>query len=180
MSLGRLLLATLFRGTPPTRFYPFRVFLLRAQGFDVSPTARITASASFLVGGLSIGDETFVGHHVHAYGGPDSRIHIGARCDIGPDVCILAGTHAMSGHRRRAGAGMATTVRIGDGCWIGGRAVIVGPCTIDSGSVVAAGATVRGDVPADTLCLGPRPEDRRPLDRHPENGWAPDRGDVRA
>ncbi|MFC0003695.1 acyltransferase [Micromonospora siamensis] len=90
-------------------------------------------------------------------------MEIGSGCAIGPDVCVLAGTHEIGQADQRAGAGRSTEVIIEDGCWIGGRAVLVGPCRIGHGSVVAAGAIVRADVPPNALYFGPRPTDIRPL-----------------
>jgi maltose O-acetyltransferase len=152
------------RLTPSTRWYPLRARLLRAQGFDVARSARVTASATFMVGQVVVGEESFIGHRVRAYGGLHSRIVIGDGCDVGPEVCILAGTHIRASARRRAGEGASTTVIVEDGCWIGGRAVLVGPCRIGAGSMVAAGATVRCDVPPNSLFFGPRSNDLRPLE----------------
>lgn len=159
----RSVLRTACRVTPTSRWYGLRRYLLVAQGFQVAASARVTSSVNFMVGSLAIGDETFVGHRLQVYGGRSSTVMIGAACDIGPDVCILAGTHELAGPSRRAGVGVGTDVVIEDGCWIGGRALLVGPCRIGRGTVVAAGAIVRCDVPPNSLYFGPRSVDIRPL-----------------
>jgi acetyltransferase-like isoleucine patch superfamily enzyme len=45
-------------------------------------------------------------------------------------------------------------VRIGDGSWIGARAIILPGVTIGRRCLVAAGAVVSKDVPDDTLVAG--------------------------
>jgi maltose O-acetyltransferase len=162
--LRRPVLRAIARRTPTTRCYSLRARLLRLQGFDVARDARVVSSASFLLGRVSIGGGTFVGHNFRAYGGTASRLAIGARCDIGPDVRVLAGSHQIGDHARRAGPGTSSPVEIGDGCWIGGGAVLVGPCSVGPGSIVAAGAIVRGDVPPDSVQFGPRRPDARSLE----------------
>ena len=46
------------------------------------------------------------------------------------------------------------TVTIGNGVWIGARAIILPGVTIGDRALVAAGAVVTRDVPADTLVGG--------------------------
>lgn len=48
----------------------------------------------------------------------------------------------------------AKPIRIGDGCWIGADATIIGGVTIGEGAVVAAGAVVTKDVKPNTLVGG--------------------------
>ena len=43
---------------------------------------------------------------------------------------------------------------IGDGCWIGARALLLPGTTVGSGSVVAAGAVVRGACEPNSLYAG--------------------------
>ena len=143
----------LFAVLPATRSYAMKSRLLRLQGFDVSEGVCCVSSALFRTGALSIGKDSFVGHGVRVFGGEDSRVSIGSRVDIGPHVLVLAGTHEVGPHRRRAGTGVSNDVNIGDGVWIGGGAILIGPCTIGNGSVVAAGAVVKGAVPSDCLYL---------------------------
>jgi len=163
MAFTGAMIGGLQRMTPATRWYRLRAALMRARGYDVSNTARIVSSASFAVGSLEVGGEAFIGHRVNVYGSPHSRVVIGARCDVGPEVSMLAGTHEVAGSDRRAGAGKATEILIEEGCWIGGRATLVGPCRVGAGSVVAAGSIVRSDVPPNSLYFGPRASDLRPL-----------------
>jgi maltose O-acetyltransferase len=56
--------------------------------------------------------------------------------------------------QRRAGEGVANSIEIGDGCWIGARSIILGGVRIGEGSVVAAGSVVTRDVPSNVLIAG--------------------------
>jgi maltose O-acetyltransferase len=150
-SLRRAALASAFRLTPATRLFGVRRVLLRWRGFRVGEEVRVTSSARFLLARVSIGNGSFVGHEFRAYGGPDSVLAIGERCDIGPRVTVLAGSHKIGDATRRAGMGSGSRVQIGDASWIGGAATLVGPCTVGSGAIVAAGATVRGTVPPNCV-----------------------------
>lgn len=149
--MTRALQSLVFTMTPPTRMYRLRSAALRFRYAEVAACVRVVASGRFYVDRLALGEGTFIGHGFRAYGGSGSALVIGARCDIGPVVVVLAGSHAMGTSQRRAGAGRASVVTIGDGAWIGGRVTIVGPCRIGAGAVIAAGAVVRGEVPADHL-----------------------------
>lgn len=50
--------------------------------------------------------------------------------------------------RKEKGGSFAKPIRIGDDCWIGARATILGGVSIGNGAVVAAGAVVAKDVNA--------------------------------
>lgn len=159
--LRRLVLRNLTRCTPLTRAYPLRSRLWRLTGYEVSPSARCTASARFVVGHLTIKDRSFIGHEVRVIGSSSAEVVIEENVDLGPRVLVLAGTHRIGPASRRAGAGLGTRVRIGAGTWVGGGAVLVGPVDIGSGCVIAAGAVVRGDVENNTLYFSR--DNRRPL-----------------
>jgi acetyltransferase-like isoleucine patch superfamily enzyme len=64
-----------------------------------------------------------------------------------------------SGHRigsaeRRAGVYVADPIAIGDGSWIGTRAVLLGGVTVGAGCMVAAGAVVVADCQPNGLYAG--------------------------
>lgn len=94
-----------------------------------------------------------------------NRIDIGSNVLIGPNVQIYTATHPVElserlaphptedGYRyeRRT---YALPVAVGDGCWIGGGAIILPGVTIGSGSVIGAGSVVTNDIPADVVAAG--------------------------
>jgi maltose O-acetyltransferase len=126
--------------------------------------------------GVRIAAGTVIGGGLTIVGGrrPDQRVTIGANCwinagcyldangtvEIGDDVAIaqqvliLTTTHRIAGEVRRAGETTKAPVRIEDSAWIGARATILPGVTVGRGSIVAAGAVVNADVPADTVVAG--------------------------
>jgi maltose O-acetyltransferase len=81
-------------------------------------------------------------------------ISIGNRVSLGHGVLVLTGTHEMGSPRQRAGGPYTKPVSIGDGAWLGARCTIFPGVKIGSGAVVAAGAVVTQNVPANTLVAG--------------------------
>lgn len=78
-------------------------------------------------------------------------VQIGDNVSISPEVAILTTQHCLDA------VGFPVESRpvvIGDHVWIGFRATILPGTTIGRGAVVAAGAVVRGDVPAMTVVGG--------------------------
>jgi FkbM family methyltransferase len=76
---------------------------------------------------------------------------------FGHGVALLTGTHDV----RRAGLERQLTVPpdgrnivVGSGAWIASRAIVLGPCQIGANAVVAAGAVVDADVPAEAIVAG--------------------------
>jgi acetyltransferase-like isoleucine patch superfamily enzyme len=131
---------------------------------------RVILSAPHRSSSLVLGETVRIGKHVGFYlDGPDARIEIGAftginrrteicaqrlvtigaRCIIAWDVVITDSDYHQFGDTE-----IVAPVRIGDDVWIGARAIILKGVTIGSGSVIAAGAVVAGDVPPASLIGG--------------------------
>lgn len=83
-------------------------------------------------------------------------ITIGDRVLFGPNVQIYAVGHELDPVARNGARGPETTrpVVIEDDVWVGGSAVILRGITIGKGSVIAAGAVVTADVPANSIVAG--------------------------
>ena len=124
----------------------------------------------------SLGPDTFIRRGID-FGGTPSGFRAGTRCffnrrctfeaqnssgtitigdhvAIGHEVLITVGSHEFGPSECRAGSDTHRPVTIGDGAWIGARAVILPGVTIGRGAVIAAGAVVNKDVPADELWAG--------------------------
>lgn len=140
---------------PPTRCFGIKRALVRWMGAEVSPNVRISSSARFLASGrVSLGEDSWVGHEALFIGG-EATIAIGARCDIGPRVTFVTGTHALElGSEQAAGSGRSGDIVVEDGCWIGAGATLLSDTIIGKGSMIAAGAVVRGEFPAGSLIGG--------------------------
>jgi acetyltransferase-like isoleucine patch superfamily enzyme len=126
-------------------------------------------------GTISVGDMTDLWPGVklscRGRGGVDrARIRIGRNCSIGDRTEIHAGRLVDIGHgaiiawdcvimdrdyhSTDNGPEMVRPVTIGNGVWIGCRAMILKGVTIGEGAVVAAGAVVTRDVAPFTLVAG--------------------------
>lgn len=85
------------------------------------------------------------------------EVIIGAKTILGADVLIIDTDFHLPdgmGGWNNAAVETAAPVRIGKGCFIGTRAVILKGVTIGDGAVVAAGAIVTKDVPSQYLAAG--------------------------
>lgn len=81
-------------------------------------------------------------------------IHIGDNCMLAPGVHIYTATHPLDPVERNSGVEYGKPVNIGHNVWIGGRAVINPGVTIGDNAVIASGAVVVKDVPANVVVGG--------------------------
>lgn len=82
------------------------------------------------------------------------RIEVGRNCLVGPGVHVYTATHPLEADERAEGLEYGEPVTIGDGVWIGGRAVINPGVTIGDEVVVGSGAVVTEDVPDGVVVQG--------------------------
>jgi len=99
-------------------------------------------------GRITIGDRVFINSGAIVF----SVLEV----TIGNDVALANEAYLMDtdSHGLEGRPVKEAPVRIGDGSWIGARAVILPGVTIGRRCVVAAGAVVSRDVPDDTLVAG--------------------------
>jgi acetyltransferase-like isoleucine patch superfamily enzyme len=87
-------------------------------------------------------------------------IRIGAECVFGEEVMLLTGKHLNV--REAADANLplhsvpaaGRDIVIGRGCYVGSRAIVIGPATVGEFAVIGAGAVVTRDVPPYTFVAG--------------------------
>jgi acetyltransferase-like isoleucine patch superfamily enzyme len=104
-------------------------------------------------GGVRLGNRVEINNFsiVNGTGGVD----IGEDTLIGPGVRIISYQHRFAGGTTiRSQAVEAKPIRIGRDVWLGANSVILAGVTIGDGAVVAAGAVVRQDVPANAVVAG--------------------------
>jgi maltose O-acetyltransferase len=134
-----------------------RVYILRAAGFNIGQgtvmwgTPTITGVDN-LQAKLSIGQRCVL--NVDCLLDLGAPITIGDQVAIGHQVMFLTTSHMIGRRSYRAGKLFARPIVIEDGAWIGARCVVLPGVTIGAGAVVAAGAVVTKNVPADTLVGG--------------------------
>ena len=81
-------------------------------------------------------------------------ITIGHNVSFGQQVMVLTSSHAIGPAGRRAAGLVYKPVTIGNGAWLGARCTILPGVSIGDGAIVAAGAIVHQDVPANALVAG--------------------------
>jgi maltose O-acetyltransferase len=82
------------------------------------------------------------------------EVRIGDNCMLAPGVHIYTATHPLDPVERNSGKENGKPVSIGNNVWIGGMAVINPGVTIGDNAVIASGAVVTKDVPANAVVGG--------------------------
>lgn len=154
----RLLLAQMLCAALPIHVGSrLRAYALRAAGFQIGRGCvvwgmpRITGEHG-LYSRLAIGHGCLI--NVGCFFDLGAPITLGDRVGIGHEVMILTTSHAIGPMEFRTGAVYARPVVIHSGAWVGARATLLPGITIGAGAVIAAGAVVTKDVPANTLVAG--------------------------
>ena len=130
-----------------------RAALLRSYGAQIGKSC-------FIRGGLKIqesfnlhlGDSVFV--NAECCFDCSAPITVGDRVQFAYQVTLVTGGHKIGEHDSRAGEHDPKPIEIGEGAWIGARAMILPGVKIGAGAVVAAGAIVTKDVAPDTVVAG--------------------------
>src|SRR5262249_18758066 len=103
--------------------------LLRLAGVDIQ-RSEIRAPLSLTqfgeLGRIHIGPRTFINTGLRIGVGTPAHIRIGADCAIGPNVSFEAMSHELVWTPERHWGGVANDITVGDRCWIGARAIILG------------------------------------------------------
>lgn len=105
---------------------------------------------------IAIGDRVRIGSRCHIWAGPRSgSIRIGNDVLFGPEVMLTAATYHYN-----AGAPVTdqpmreADIEIGDDVWLATRALVLPGSRIGDGAIIAAGATVKGEVPPMAIVAG--------------------------
>ena len=135
----------------------FRIQLLQKSGAVIGEYSSITRG--FYIdrpSGLKIGKNVFVNYGCHFHCGADKKhgITVGDNVFIGPDVSFVVASHEIGSSTQRAGKNTYKSIRVNNGVWIGASSTIISGVEIGEGSVVAAGATVVCNIPANELWGG--------------------------
>ncbi|PRY83935.1 sugar O-acetyltransferase [Alkalibacterium olivapovliticus] len=80
-------------------------------------------------------------------------ITIGDNAMLGPGVSIVTAEHPLPSEERNSGMEFGRAITIGDNCWVGTHATIVGGVTLGNNCVVAAGAVVTESF-SDNVVIG--------------------------
>jgi serine O-acetyltransferase len=127
---------SVFRKANMCKFWPLKLcYVLRLMHLSNKTKIQIPARTS-------IGEGLYIGHLGRVIIHPDAKL--GKNINIGTGVTI-----GMENRGERKGA-----PQIGDNCWIGTNAVIVGKVKIGSDVLVAPLSYVNFDVPDHSVVLG--------------------------
>lgn len=99
-----------------------------------------------------------VGKHFYANHGlvilDCAKVSFGNNVMIAPGVLMSTVTHPLDAAARNKGIEMARPILVGHNVWIGMGAKILDGVTIGDNAVIAAGAVVNKNVPANTVVAG--------------------------
>lgn len=104
---------------------------------------------------VQIGDNVYAGNRVSILVGDE--IVIGRDVLIASDVCITSENHRSNPEAEISYAKQPLIIKpvyIGDGCWIGEKAVILPGVSIGKKSVIGAGSIVTKDIPDYCIAVG--------------------------
>jgi maltose O-acetyltransferase len=130
-----------------------RYALYRVCGLKVATPSVLPGAVFVRPGRVLINRGTFVNQRCF-FENNHGTITVGENCSVGMEVMFWTGKHAMGPAHRRAGPLKEASIRVGNGCWIGMRAVVLGGVTIGDGCVIAAGAVVTRDCEPDGMYAG--------------------------
>ena len=128
-----------------------RWLVLRAYGIRINRAA-VRERCYFGGRDVTIGRAAYVNTGVFFDG--TEAVVVGARAHLGMQAMILTGGHELGPAHCRAGNVAPAPVHIGDGAWIGARAILMPGVRVGAGAVVAAGAVVTSDCVAGGLYGG--------------------------
>ena len=128
-----------------------RARILRRAGVDVG-TALVEPGCFFFGAGVTLGDWSWINHR--CYFDSRDRIHLGTKVALGMEVMLCTSGHRPGGPEKRSGPYVSGPITIGDGAWVGARALVLGGVTIGEGCIVAAGAVVASDLEPHGLYAG--------------------------
>lgn len=138
--------------------------IYRSMGMEIDPEAYgIGPGCYFHSADVAIGAQTMINDR--CWFENTGRLTIGSGVAIAPHVVIVTSTHRIGPRAARASGGWEyRPVTIGDGCWIGARALIQPGVTVAPGCIIAAGAVVTADTEPDRLYGGVPARPLRHLD----------------
>lgn len=145
------------RIAPQHSFTRLRTALLRALGLRIGATSCVAGRVHITGFGcvrdlLSIGPGCYITGPLHI--DLVAPVRIGARVYMGYEVMLLTADHELGPSAQRCGHLASGPIDIGDGAWIGSRAVVLPGVRIGKGAVVASGAVVTRNVAPNTLVGG--------------------------
>ena len=123
---------------------------LRRAGMKIDANVAIGGGLfvlPFCEGNVVIREHAVIGHNLRVFA--FNAVEIGKYCMFAADITLVNG-----GHDKNTFEPFSGPLVIGNGCWVGNGARIVGALTVGDNSIVAAGAVVVNDVPPCSIVAG--------------------------
>lgn len=140
-----------------SHFTPHRIRgqLLRLSGIK-SKTNKINSKCFFNSKHVSIGEGSFINNYCKFFSSDftGGTIEIGSNCFVAMDVIFTTMTHDIGHVKQRAGEGKYCPIKVGNGCWIGTKSILLPGITICEGCIIAAGSVVNKDCEPNGLYAG--------------------------
>jgi maltose O-acetyltransferase len=128
-----------------------RARLLRRAGIELG-SALVDSGCFFFGADVCLGEASLINHR--CYFDSRDRIEVGSHCSLAMEVMLCTSTHELGDRVKRAGPYTTGPIAIGEGTWIGARAIVLPNVTIGPGCVIAAGAVVAEDAEPHGLYAG--------------------------
>lgn len=128
-----------------------RAMLSEVFGYEVPATLRVFPPFYTDFGkNIHIGENVFINAccHLQDHGG----VYIGDGCQIGHNVVFATLNHGIAPEDRQNT--YPAPIVLGRNVWVGSNSTILQGVTIGDNAIIAAGAVVTKDVPADTIVGG--------------------------
>jgi len=131
--------------------FELRFLIYRFYGIKTK-TKRISPGCFF--GGHNVNIElgTFINYR--CFFDNSGAIEIGENCSIGMEVMFCTSSHEIGKSEKRAGKELGLPIKLGQGCWIGTRVIILPGVTIGDGCIIAAGSVVTHGCDSNGLYAG--------------------------
>lgn len=154
----RMLLADLLViALPRLCFCRLRTAIYRLAGVKIGPRTLVFGRLTLAGPGavhkrLHIGADCII--NAPLFLDLSAEIRIGDRVSIGHHSVFVTAHHEVGPPSFRAGANIGRPILVEDGSWIAAGATLLPGVTVGQSSIVAAGAVVTRDVPANVLVGG--------------------------
>jgi maltose O-acetyltransferase len=135
-------------GARLNRLLVSHIFRKCGEGVNIRPRVYFGSGRNISIGNYSMmGQDSIIGS--------TAKVVIGDDVMMGPEAFIYTSNHGMeAGTPMRLQPLKSAPVRIGNDVWIGARCIILPGVTVADGAVLAAGAVVTSDVPANAIVGG--------------------------
>ena len=170
MKTSRLWLYSIVcRILPETRCFGLKAAMLRWCGATIGKNVRVCSSAHIAGNGdLHVGDNVWIGEQCFISPNAGASVEIAPNCDLAPGVMILNGSHEIDANGSHiAGSGVAKSVVVSEGCWLGARSVLLPGVKLLAKTVVAAGSVVvKSPARGFVLLAGVPAVEKKSYDKH--------------